>query len=186
MASVAHFSTPSQTELIGKMTGNGKSKIPEYAKNFKNEWLCIIGINKKCGEFSKKLSITTEEDKVFLSQSAKKLIQDLKNVLEAQRVGKFQNISNLNFKLSAVEKIITLRIDLYSVMVNYLDVDFVVGDEEFQDFFENFIIFTNSTNIKYEENFEDDTFDINDYRGTYTEIDSDSYIFGSESESDSD
>ena len=182
MVSVAHFK-------LFKNTNNTSSKIPEYAKSFKNEWLYIVGINKKCGEFSKKLSITTEEDKVFLSQSAKKLIQDLKNVLEAQRVGKFQNISNLNFKLSAVEKIITLRIDLYSVMVNYLDVDFVVGDEEFHDFFENFIIFTNSTKIKYEEDFEDD-FDINDIRETFTDSESDS-IFDdieiySESESESD
>ena len=186
MASVAHF-----TNFKNSNTSN--SKIPEYAKDFRKEWLYIRGINKKCGEFSKKLNNTTEHEEVFWSFKPKALIKDFKNVLEAQKVGKFQNISKLKFKLSAVEEIIKLRLDLYYIIGYILNADFIMGDDEFQDFFENFIIFTNSTNIKYEENFEDDTFDINDYRGSYTEndsdsgsgIDIDSDIFDTDSESDS-
>ena len=41
--------------LLAKMSANSestqiKSKIPEYAKDFKKEWLFIRGINKECGE----------------------------------------------------------------------------------------------------------------------------------------
>ena len=46
MASVTHFSTPLQTELIGKMTENANNKIPHYAREYKKEYLYIIGINK--------------------------------------------------------------------------------------------------------------------------------------------
>ena len=43
------------------------SKIPEYAKDFKNEWLYIRGINKLCGEFMQILGDNTDSfEKVFL------------------------------------------------------------------------------------------------------------------------
>ena len=31
------------------------NKIPDYAKDFRKEWLCIRGINKECGNFIKRL-----------------------------------------------------------------------------------------------------------------------------------
>ena len=46
------------------------------------------------------------------------------------------------------------------------------ADDEFQDFFEHFIIFTNNVKIKNEEDFEDDLFDINAYNEDHLEIDS--------------
>ena len=112
-------------------------------------------------------------------------------------MGKLQNISKLKFKLSAVYKIIDLRNDLYFHMGNTFYADFF-SDDEFQDFFENFIIFTNNVNIKYEENFEDDLY-LEYLNGKYTKIDSISELDNfsdfdfdsiseseSESESDSD
>ena len=99
MVFVAHFSTPSQTELIGKMTENAKSKIPVYAKDFKNEWLYIVGINRKCGLFIKKLKQGTDSlSEVFSSSRAIALVRDFKNFLDAQKRGKLQNISQSNFK----------------------------------------------------------------------------------------
>ena len=47
MVSVAHFSTPHQTELIGKMTENENNKIPPYARDYKKEYLYIRGLNKE-------------------------------------------------------------------------------------------------------------------------------------------
>ena len=136
------------------MTEN--NKIPEYAKDFKKEWLYIRGINKKCGEFIKFLVENTDSlEKVFWSSRARTLISHFKNVLEAQKMRKLQNISKLEFKLSAVNKIIDLRFELYFHMGNTFYSDFFT-DDEFQDFFENFIIFTNNVNIKYEEDFEND------------------------------
>ena len=63
MGFAAHFSTPLQTELIGKMTENANNKIPEYAKDFKKEWLYITGINRKCGEFMKKIDFNSNSFK---------------------------------------------------------------------------------------------------------------------------
>ena len=189
MAYLAHFSSFKKSIKLN-------NKIPEYAKDFRKEWLYIQGINKKCGDFSKMLDETTSFEKVFWSSLAKALIKHFKNVLEAQKKGKLQNISKLKFKLSAVDKIVQLRVDLYYFMGNIFYADFFT-DDEFQDFFENFIIFTNNVNIKYEENFEDDLYDINDYIRDHVEIDSISDIDNiseneneneneNESESDSD
>ena len=98
--------------------------------------------------------------------------------MEDQKLGKLQNISQLKFKLSAVDKIIQLRADLYFFMGDSFYADFF-HDGDFQDFFENFIIFTNSVKIKKEEDFEDDLFNKDDFRGTYI-------VINSESESDND
>ena len=155
MAYLAHF-----TNFKNSNTSN--KKIPEYAKDFKNEWLYITGIDRKCGEFMKILGDNTDSfEKVFSSSRAKALIRHFKNVLEAQKVGKLQNISQLKFKLSAVEKIIDLRIHIYLNMGNVFYSDYLL-DDEFQDFFENLIIFTNNVNIKNEEDFEDDLYNIDD------------------------
>ena len=157
---------------VFKNSNTSKNKIPEYAKDFKKEWLYITGINRKCGEFMKKLGDNTDSfEKVFWSSRAKALIEHFKNVLEAQKMGKLQNISELEFKLSAVEKIIELRIHIYLNMGNVYYSDYLL-DEDFQDFFENFIIFTNNVKIKNEEDFEDDL---------YLE-----YLNNNESESESD
>ena len=148
MAYLAHFTN-----------SNTSNKIPEYAKDFKNEWLYIRGINKLCGEFMKFLGDNTDSlEKVFWSSRARALISHFKNVLEAQKMRKLQNISKLEFKLSVVDKIIDLRFDLYFHMGNTFYADFFT-DDEFQDFFENFIIFTNNVNIKYEEDFENDIYE---------------------------
>ena len=142
------------------MTENAKNKIPEYAKDFKKEWLFIRGINKMCGMFIKKLEYNTDYfEKVFSSQGAKALVRNFKNVLEYQKMGKLQNISQLKFKLSVVEKIIELRIHIYLNMGSVFHSDYLL-DEDFQYLFENLIIFTNNVNIKNEEDFEDDLYHI--------------------------
>ena len=185
MAYLAHF-----TNFKNSNTSN--NKIPEYAKDFKKEWLYIQGINKKCGEFMNFLGDNTDSfEEVFWSSRARALIKHFKDVLEAQKMGKLQNISKLKFKLSAVYKIIDLRSDLYFHMGNTFHADFFT-DDVFQDFFENFIIFTNNVNIKHEECFEDDLY-LEDFNGSYREIDSFSELSDfdsdselSESESDDD
>ena len=172
---------------------NTSKKIPEYAKDFKKEWLYIKGINRKCGDFMKKLGEDTDSfEKVFSSPRAKALIEHFKNVLEAQKMGKLQNISQLKFKLSAVYKIIDLRMDLYYYMGTTFYTDFVISDDDFQDFFENFIIFTKNVNIKKEEDFEDDLY-LEYLNDSESESESDIEfrelfyrVFESESESDSD
>ena len=55
MGILAHFSTTSQTELIGKMTENANNKIPVYAREYKREYQFIRGINKEFKYFINKL-----------------------------------------------------------------------------------------------------------------------------------
>ena len=51
-----------------------KSKIPEYAKNFKKEWFVIRGINKECGELIGRLN-----KDIFHSSRANRIKYYIKN-----------------------------------------------------------------------------------------------------------
>ena len=108
-----------------------QSKIPEYAKDFKNEWLYIRGINRKCGEFMKKLGDNTDSfEKVFWSSRAKALVRDFKNVLEAQKMGKLKNISDFYFKYFDANNIECLEEQLDNYRDLYVDPNSYEFDEE--------------------------------------------------------
>ncbi|CAH3016606.1 unnamed protein product [Porites evermanni] len=47
---------------VFKNSNTSNKKIPEYAKDFKKEWLYITGINKKCGEVETIISDYIDED----------------------------------------------------------------------------------------------------------------------------
>ena len=127
MGSLAHCS------VIEKTTQHTK-KIPEYAKDFKNEWLYIRGINKKCGEFMQILGDNTDSfEKVFWSSRAKELIKHFKDVLKAQKVGKLQNISDFYFKYSDINNIECLEEQLDNYRDFYVDRDSYEFDEESYD-----------------------------------------------------
>ena len=132
---------------------NYNNKIPEYARDYKKEWLFIRGINKTAGRILTKLENDPDYEKVFSSPGVKALVRDFRKVLAFERMGKLQNISELKFKLSDVDNIIELRIFLYINMGNRFPLVFNF-DEDFQYLFENLIIFTNKTNIKNTEDFE--------------------------------
>ena len=51
MVVVAHFSTPYQTELNGKMIENKNNKIPQYAKDYRNEYFDDITFSVKLKEY---------------------------------------------------------------------------------------------------------------------------------------
>ena len=178
------FATQKNCASINSENSNISKKIPEYAKDYKKEWLYIRGINKMCGEFIKKLVGNTDSfEEVFSSSRAKTLIKDFRKVLELERIGKLQNISKLKFKLSVVEQIIELRIHIYLNMGNVFYSDYLL-DEDFQDFFENLIIFTNNVNIKDGEYFEDDFYNVEIVSISESESD-DNVEIGSISESES-
>ena len=62
--------------------------IPDYAKDFKNEYLFIIEINKLCGEF-----YTIDK---FNTPRANKIKYYIKKFLKAQESGRFKDIFILN------------------------------------------------------------------------------------------
>ena len=105
-----------------------KSKIPEYAKDYKNEWLYIRGINKKCGELLKILVNNTDSfEKVFWSSRPKELIKHFENVLEAQ------NISDFYFKYNDINNIEILEEQLDNCRDLYVDPDSYEFDKESYD-----------------------------------------------------
>ena len=63
--------------------------IPEYARDYKNEYLFIRGINKKCGEFLKKLNKVDFSDgyneEVFMSHQTESLVSYFSHFLTAQK-----------------------------------------------------------------------------------------------------
>ena len=73
--------------------------IPDYAKDFKNEYLFIIGINKRCERFVKKI----DEENVFNTSQAKKLIFFFNKFLIFQKLGYFKDISDYYLKEEGVK-----------------------------------------------------------------------------------
>ena len=186
MGSLTHYKV---TNKIFKQTS--------YFKDFKRESLYIRWVNDKIRLFLKDLSKAffgeTQYEDVFWGDKAKELTSIFKDFLNVKMKSNFNNFNNINFGLSSVDRIIQLKIELYHLICERLYIDFVVGDDEFQDFFEEFITFTRRIFLKNEEDYEDDIFDINEYRGDFEENDNDFDIDGinaiidtdSESESDS-
>ena len=162
MGSLTHYKTTDK-----------RFKQTSYFKDFKRESLYISWVNDKIRLFLKDLSKAffgeTQYEDVFWGDKAKELTSIFKNFLKVKVQSNFNNFNNINFGLSSVDSIIQLKSELYYLMCEKLYIDFVVGDDEFQDFFEEFITFTRRIFLKNEENYEDDIFDINEYRGDIAE-----------------
>ena len=140
MGFVAHFSTTSQTELTEKMTENAKNKIPEYAKDFKKEWLYIRGINKEFVYLINKLDLLNHG--LFETTLANRIKNIMKDFLRAQEKGKLKNINNfilpsdITCNLNSINK----NFKLYKLRYNAFcnddddDDDFVYdGDDDGDD-----------------------------------------------------
>lgn len=99
--------------------------IPNYAKNIKKEYIFMIDINKKCEKFLNKI----DEENVFNSPQAKKLIIYFNKFLIFQELGHFKDISNYCFENE--------------------DVNFIVYLERKLE--ENMDLFFNPVSLKFEE-----------------------------------
>ena len=95
MGILEHFSTTSQTELIGKMTENANNKIPEYAREYKREYQFIRGLNKEFKNFLKKLDDLNNG--LFETNSTNSIKYYMKRFLRGQEDGTFKDISNFIF-----------------------------------------------------------------------------------------
>ena len=177
MGSLTHF----------KITDK-RFKQTSYFKDFKRESLYIRWVNDKMRLFLRELSKAylgeTQYEDVFWGDKAKELTSIFQNFLNVKTKSNFRNFNDIKFGLSSVDNIIQLKVELYHLICEKLYIDFVVGDDEFQDFFEEFITFTRRIFLKNEEDYENDIFDINEYRDSDVESDDD-FIFSSDSDSDS-
>ena len=111
------------------------SKIPEYAKDFKKEWLYIRGVNKEFMYLINKLDLLNHG--LFESKIANRIKNIMKDFLRAQEKGKLKNISNfilpsdITFNLNSINK----KFELYKLRYDaFCDVDdFVYGSDDDSD-----------------------------------------------------
>ena len=168
-----------------------KSKIPDYAREYRNEYLFIRGINKTCGEFVKKLG----REEIFKSHQADRLMRHFNRFLKAQELGYLNDTSEISFKFKDVKSIESLELQLDDYMNLYCDPDSCKFDEEkynnvendfpgLKRFFECFSRFNDKINV--DQMSEEDY-----YKSKIYDSDSDSdddviYIYSDSDDSDSD
>ena len=133
------------------------NKIPEYARDFKKEWLTIRGINKECGNFINSLDFGGD---LFNSSRAKGIKYSIREILKAEELGKIKEISSLIFKYYDVNNIECLEEHLDYYCDLYCDQDSLVFHYKyyylyidrdhpgFKELFELIILFNDKINVE--------------------------------------
>ena len=172
-----------------------KSKIPDYAREYRNEYLFIRGINKVCENFVEILG----REEIFKSHQACRLMRYFNRFLKAQQLDYLSDTSEINFKYEDVKSIESLELQLNDYMNLYYDPDRCKFDEEkynnvendfpgFKRFFECFSRFNDKINVDevseedyyksliYDSDDDDDDDDDDDYviSGLVSDSDDDS------------
>ena len=110
------------------------SKIPEYARDCKKEYLLIIGINKMCLNFISKYE--TDNEKLFYPEYYGSIKYFIKRFLKGQERGKLKDISSFvlrNYDISFIE-------DLYLILIYENDFE-DIDNLDYRDFYELFCKF---------------------------------------------
>ena len=103
-----------------------KSKIPDYARDYRNEYLFIRGIDKTCGEFLKKF----DEEEIFKIPQADRLIRHINKLFKAEELGYLNDISEIKFLEKDINNIDSLLLQLDDYRDLYCDPDSYEFDEE--------------------------------------------------------
>ena len=123
------------------------NKIPEYARDFKNEYLFIRGINKELDNFV--LNYLSDCSELFVSSYSDKITFFIKKILKAQELNYLKDTSCFTFKECDVENILFLFERMYFDFEE--DDEFVDGCPDdylgYRDFYELFCKFYNKINI---------------------------------------
>ena len=83
------------------------NKIPEYAREYKKEYLCIRGLNKEFEYFIKKLDDLNNG--LFETNSTNRIKYFMKRFLRGQENGKFKDISDFIFPDNILNNIIFIN-----------------------------------------------------------------------------
>ena len=104
--------------------------IPDYARDFSNEYLFIRGINKTCGEFIKRLDFGGD---LFIFPIANRIKYFIKKFLKAQERGRLKDVSGFYLKYYDANNIEFLdeQLDYYRDL--YVDPDSFEFDQEYYD-----------------------------------------------------
>ena len=122
---------------------SGTNKIPEYAREFKNEYLFIRGINKEMDNFV--VNYLSDCSELFVSSYNDSIKFFIKKFMKAQELGYLKDTSCFKFKECDVENIVFLfeRMNLIlKKMKNLLMVILMIfqDTEIFMSCFVNFTI----------------------------------------------
>ena len=109
------------------------NKIPEYARDFKNEYLFIRGINKTCEKFVKKLDV---DAKIFDTPQAYQLMLHFRRFLKAKELGYLDHNSEFKFEESDINFIESLELQLDDYMDLFYDIDSGKFNQERYDSYE--------------------------------------------------
>ena len=107
----SHFLVVRKMGILGQTSNyqnciSGTNKIPEYAREFKNEYLFIRGINKEMESFVEKY--LTETTELFVSSYNDRIKSFIKKFMKAQELGYLNDTSCFKFKECDVENIVFL------------------------------------------------------------------------------
>ena len=166
-----------------------KSKIPDYVREYWNEYLVIRGINKVCENFVEILG----REEIFKSHQADRLMRYFNRFLKAKQLDYLSDTSEISFKFKDVKSIESLELQLNDYMNLYYDSDSCKFDEEkynnvendfpgLKRFFECFSRFNDKINV--DQMSEEDY-----YKSIIYGSDSDDdviYIYSDSDDSDSD
>ena len=101
--------------------------IPEYAKDFKKEWLCIRGINKELRCFY--IKYLSDASKLFVSSYSDRIKNFMRRFLKAQERGQLKDISGFIFEECDVKYIVLL----FKKIHFYLDKEKEFSEDEIDD-----------------------------------------------------
>ena len=154
------------------VTGNTSfNKIPEYARDYKKEYLFIIGLDKKLRSF-----IGIKDKDKFSSSKADRIKGQFDKFVKAQEKGRLKkDISNLHLKLTDVNYIVMLECELdnYGDLFYGFEAYPIYTNEndriKFNEFLESFLEFKEQLKTEEESDIK--------YNYDFIDSDSDSDIF---------
>ena len=131
--------------------------IPDYIKDFKNEYLFILGINNEFKYFLDNMNEATRG--LFENNKVDKIKKFIEKFLLYQNLGHFKDVSNFEIKSSDIKNLIKIKKNFndFNRLIEYKK-DCYDGDEQnfivpypgFKNIYDDFEKFCSKFKIKYE------------------------------------
>ena len=131
--------------------------IPDYIKDFKNEYLFILGINNEFKYFLDNMNEATRG--LFENNKVDKIKKFIEKFLLYQNLGHFKDVSNFEIKSSDIKNLIKIKKNFndFNRLIEYKK-DCYDGDEQnfivpypgFKNIYDDFVLFCSKFKIKDE------------------------------------
>ena len=134
------------------------SKIPEYVREYKKEYLLIRGINKEFKYFVDNINEATRG--LFENHRVVRIKYFIKRFLKGQERGKLQDTSNFEINNIDVDNLIKIKKNFlnFNQYINFCkscfddeDASFIDPYPGFKNIYDDFELFFSKFKIKYEE-----------------------------------